>query len=265
MTLEKAGTHAEWGTGGQACRTPDLVADPSRTPPLGTISLELTCQLAPAPAPFPHAHHGPKRLGCLAARPTPRIPGSDWSEWQARPLGPANGKAASALRPPAWQLAARQPANPGGEPGWRLWRRTRAGCCGSVQPGPTDPGVGCVARGCRGASCSPPWPTGLRPRGGRWLTSLSSLTRSPWSTVSEGLPCPLRCSPISQARARSLRVPPCPSSAGAGRLTSLHPSRVPALLSRIRYLCVCDFLLSSMFVLSRGISLEMGERARGVC
>lgn len=62
-------------------------------------------------------------------------------------------------------------------------------------------------------------------------------------------------------------MPPCPSSAGAGRLTSLHPSRVPALLSRVRYLCVCDFLLSSMIVLSRGspISLEMGERARGVC
>lgn len=56
---------------------------------------------------------------------------------------------------------------------------------------------------------------------------------------------------------------PCPSSAGAGRLTSLYPSRVPALLSRVRYLWVCDFLLSSMVALSRGSPSAPSRWVRG--
>lgn len=148
------------------------------------------------------------------------------------PIGPFHGTAPLArpmwkpprvLRPPRG-LRAALPANPGGERGWRLWRRLQAVCSGSGRPGLRGTGVGSMAWGWRGDFCTPPRLSRMRPRGGRWLILLSSQIRSPESTVSQGLPTRSRCSPDSQARRR-------PRGAEAGRLQSLHPSLLTTLPS----------------------------------
>ena len=229
MTLENTGTQAEWEMGGQACGTPDFAADPSKTPPLGTISLELTCQLASAPAPFPHAHHGPTRQDRLAARPTPEFrvligpPGR--SAPSAQPMGkPPRRSALPAGSGRSGSLRTRVVSRDGGGGGVR----------GPAAAAPRSPGRGTLASAAwRGAAAGlPAVRLGLRGCGPE--AAGGSLHFPAWPGtrgVRWARGCPVR-SAVAQSRRPVGAHWGCalPSSAGAGRLTSLHPSRVPALL-----------------------------------
>lgn len=157
--------------------------------------MELTCSLAPAPTLFRMRTTGKGLWPPLVAFPTPEF---------LAPIGPLHEPSPSVL--PIWKSSRCSAPSAGSvgrrrlqarfcKWGWRRWRRLSAGCGGCERRGQKDSGVGFEARGCCGAWCSPTRPLGLRRRGGMWLTSLSSRTRSPRSMVSWGLPRLLRVQP----------------------------------------------------------------------
>lgn len=265
MTMEKVknpGLVGNWRTGvrNRWPRSGPLADSTSA----GIISLELTRQLAPAPTPLTAC--APQASDRVVSQHDP--PPNSWFSlvWVAGPplLGPANE---SRLGAPPSRPAAGGPA--ACESGW--W--ADGGCMGVrglAAAAPRGRGRRTVALGLCGAGP----PRGFLQSASAYGAAAqrrqvahftSSLTRARGVRWARG--CPVRPAAAQSRRpvGGHRRVPPCPSSAGAvGWPPCIPAESLPC--SRVRYLCVWDFLLSSMIVLSRGspISIEMGEGAR-VC